>query len=165
MPLDKTPGTTTLQGHTKAKYITDDQIEQFIEGLHEGKTPQEAALDAGSSLTQFRWRYEKEPALEERVKQAVADGRITFMERLRAMLHWHLFVDKNPKLLRDALMVYDPDFQVLRTQRFEHTHTATLEIEQKLAQYSTEELKAILRLEEAKDQHPVLEIPPKSQAA
>lgn len=164
--MGKEPSTTTLQGHTKAKYLTDDQIDLFVEGLAEGKSPQEAALEAGSSHSQFRMRYQREPELNARVQQAVEDGLPAYRDRLRATRDWHIFEDKNYKAWRDTAMVVLPEYEVLRTTRFEHSHSGTIELEAKLQQYSKEELKAILALEEARaEEHPVLELPQKSQAA
>jgi hypothetical protein len=163
---DTTPSTTTPQGFTKAKYLTDQQIDTYIEALREGKSLAEAADLGGSSQSQFRTRCTREPELKQRVEQAMEEGLPAYRDRLRSVRDWHIFEDKNYKAWRDTAMVVLPEYEVLRTTRFEHSHSGTIELEAKLAQYSTEELRAILALEEARaEEHPVLELPQKSQAA
>lgn len=168
--MDEEPSKTTLQGHTRAKYLTDEQIECFLDCLLDGKTAQEAAEEAGSSLTQFRMRYEREPELEARVKQAVQEGTPNFRDRLRQVGHWHVFHDRNYKAWRDWAMVHLPEFEVLRTQKFEHTVSGSVQLEaaarEAFAGLSNEELEARIKyLESQKEEHPVIEIPAKTQAA
>ena len=160
------PLTTTPQGFTKAAYLTAEQIEAYIDALREGKSPAEAADLGGSSQSQFRMRYNREPELKQRVDAAMEEGLPAYRDRLRSVRDWHIFEDKNYKAWRDTAMVVLPEYEVLRTTRFEHSHSGTIELEAKLASYTTEELRAILALEEAKaEEHPVLELPQKSQAA
>lgn len=163
------PSTTTPQGFTKAKYLTAEQIEAYVEALREGKSPAEAAEFAGSSQSQFRMRYNREPELKQRVEQALEEGLPAYRDRLRSVRDWHIFEDKNYKAWRDTAMVVLPEYEVLRTTRFEHSHSGTIELEAKLASYTKEELQAIIAAEERRAELegslPVLELPQKSQAA
>ena len=95
------------------------------------------------------------------------NGNPLLLARVRSIFHWHVFEKKNYAALKDFLMVYDPDWDKLRTQRFEVDHSVSGEIEHKLSQYTKEELETIrrLELERMKDEHPVLELPAKSEAA
>ena len=161
------PSRETAQGFTKAKYLTEEQIEGIIEALAEGVPKQQAALKNETSWTQFKFRYERDPELKAQVEEAIEVGKPAFQEMLRQTGYWHVFVDKNYKAWKDWAMIHLPEFEALRTQRFEHAHSGVVEIEAKLAQYTTEELEAILAAERAKmlDEHPVIELPQKTQAA
>lgn len=150
-------------------YLSDGQIEGILEALREGKPKQQAALENGTSWTQFKSRFKREPKLEALVDEAVSEGRPAFQEMLRSELFHQAFVAKNYRAVRDLAMVHLPEWDVLRTQRFEHTVTGTVALQQAaqeaFAGMSNEEIEARIRfLEEARDQHPVLELPAKSAA-
>jgi uncharacterized protein YejL (UPF0352 family) len=161
------PSQVTAQGFTKSKYLSDEQITGILDELVNGIPKQEAAQRNGTSWTQFKFRFEREPELAAQVEEAVAIGRPAFQELLRREHWWHAFERKDYKALRDLMMINLPDWEIMRTSRFEHTHSGTVEIEAKLAQYTDDQLRAILAAEKAKalDEHPVIELPEKSQAA
>lgn len=138
---------TTIQGYTKAAALTDDQIDYIVTQIAEGADPVQACLDAGTSHGQFRKRCERDQAVGERASEARLAGNPELLAKARSVFHWHVFEKKDYKALRDFLLVHDPDWDKLRTQRFEVDHQVTGEIEHKLAQYTKEELETIRRLE------------------
>jgi hypothetical protein len=158
---------TTLQGYTKANSLTAEQIDQIITAISEGHDPVQACLDAGTSHGQFKKRCERDQAVGERAMQARLDGNPELLAKARSLFHWHVFEKRDYKALKDWLLVYDPDWDKLRTQRFEVNHEVTGEIQHTLAQYSKEELETIrqLELQKLNGERPVLEIEAKSQAA
>jgi len=158
---------TTLQGYTKANALTAEQLDYIIGQITDGADPVQACLDAGTSHGQFRKRCERDDEIGQRAAQARVDGNPELLAKARSMFHYHVFERKDYKALKDFLMVYDPDWDKLRTQRFEVDHSVSGEIEHKLSQYTKEELETIrrLELERMKDEHPVLELPAKSEAA
>ena len=151
---------TTIQGYTKAAALTADQIDYIVSQIADGHDPVQACLDAGTSHGQFRKRCERDETVGERASEARLAGNPELLAKARSMFHWHVFEKKNYKALRDFLLVHDPDWDKLRTQRFEVDHQVTGEIEHKLAQYTKEELETIRRLElerAQQDQHPLIE--------
>lgn len=158
---------TTLQGFTKAAALSGDQIDQILGAISEGQDPVQACLDAGTSHGQFKKRCERDDQVGERATHARLEGNPELLMKARSMFHWHVFEKRSYPALKDWLMVYDPDWDKMRTQRFEVDHTVVGEIEHKLSQYTKEELETIrrLELERIHDEHPVLEIPQKSEAA
>lgn len=155
---ERQPQTTTLQGYTRAKYLTDDQLGQILDAMASGTDAVTACLEAGTSHTQFRKRYKSDPDLEGRVIAARAEGDSEFNEIIRHELRWHALVKKDYKALRDLAMIHLPEWDIMRTQRFEHAHTGTVDIEHRLAEYTKEELETIRRLElEKVGELPVIE--------
>jgi hypothetical protein len=149
----------TLQGFTKAAALTDEQIDLIVSQIAEGHDPVQACLEAGTSHGQFRKRCERDDEVGQRANEARLNGNPELLAKARSMFHWHVFEKKNYKALRDFLLVHDPDWEKLRTQRFEVDHQVSGEIEHKLAQYTKEELETIrrLELERVQDEHPVIE--------
>ncbi len=149
---------TTLQGFTKAAALTDQQITFILDAISEGADPVQACLDAGTSHGQFRKRCERDPAVGERAMEARLDGNPELLAKARSMFHYHVFERKDYKALRDFLLVYDPEWDKLRTQRFEHDHQVTGEIQHRLAEYTKEELELIRQKElERVGELPVIE--------
>ncbi len=149
---------TTALGFTKATHLTDDQIDQILSAISEGQDPVQACLDAGTSHGQFRKRCDRDTAVGERAMEARIDGNPELLAKARSMFHYHVFERKDYKALRDFLLVHDPDWEKLRTQRFEVDHQVTGEIDHRLSQYTKEELETIRRLElEKADELPVIE--------
>jgi hypothetical protein len=150
---------TTIQGFTKAAALSDDQIDLILAAISEGHDPVQACIEAGTSHGQFRKRCERDDTVGQRATEARLNGNPELLAKARSMFHWHVFEKKDYKALRDFLLVHDPDWDKLRTQRFEVDHQVTGEIEHKLAQYTKEELETIrrLELERVKDEHPVIE--------
>jgi hypothetical protein len=149
---------TTLQGFTKAAALTDQQITFILDAISEGQDPVQACLDAGTSHGQFRKRCERDPQVGERATEARLDGNPELMAKARSMFHYHVFERKDYKALRDWLLVYDPDWDKMRTSRFEIDHSGTVEVDHQLSQYTKEELETIRRLElEKANDLPVIE--------
>jgi len=150
---------TTIQGFTKAAALTGDQIDFILTAISEGHDPVQACIEAGTSHGQFRKRCERDDTVGQRATEARLNGNPELLAKARSMFHWHVFEKKDYKALRDFLLVHDPDWDKLRTQRFEVDHQVTGEIEHKLAQYTKEELETIrrLELERVQDELPVIE--------
>ena len=100
-----------------------------------------------------------------RAAEARLNGNPELLARARSIFHWHVFEKKNYQALKDFLMVYDPDWDKLRTQRFQVDHNVSGEIEHKLAQYTKEELETIRRLELERVQSELPVIEQRSSAA
>lgn len=148
----------TIQGYTKAAALTAEQIDYIIGQIADGHDPVQACLDAGTSHGQFRKRCERDHEVGQRATNARLEGNPELLAKARSMFHWHVFEKRNYKALRDFLLVYDPEWDKLRTQRFEVDHNVSGEIEHKLAQYTKEELETIRRLElEKLEEHPLIE--------
>ena len=159
----------TASGFTKSKYLSDEQIEGILDELSNGIPKAEAARRHETSWTQFKFRFEREPELEAQVEQAISVGQPAFQEMLRATGYWHVFVDKNYRAWRDWAMVHLPEFESLRTQRFEHSVTGTVQLQEATREafkdLTSEEIKERIKLlEAAKDEHPVIDLPAKSAA-
>jgi hypothetical protein len=150
---------TTLQGFTKASALTDEQIDFIIGAIAEGDDPVKACAEAGTSHGQFRKRCERDDDVGQRAAEARVRGNPELLQKARSLWLEHIFEKKNYKALQDYLMVYDPDWQKMRTQRFEIDHQVTGEIEHKLSQYTKEELETIrrLELERVQDELPLIE--------
>ena len=150
---------TTIQGFTKAAALTDEQIDLIVTAISEGHDPVQACAEAGTSHGQFRKRCERDETVGRRAAEARVNGNPELLARARSIFHWHVFEKKNYAALKDFLMVYDPDWDKLRTQRFQVDHNVSGEIEHKLAQYTKEELETIrrLELERVQDELPVIE--------
>ncbi len=115
------PRTTTLSGHVKANYLTDEMLQQFLEfvadGVHITKAAEE--LEPKTSLTQINRRAAKDPLFAEAYAVAKEQGYPAFKERLRAEAIRQAFAG-DYKALRDQLLVHDEDFRkVLLAQKHE----------------------------------------------
>jgi hypothetical protein len=113
-PSDKTP-----QGFTKGSHLSDDQIDQIIDGVREGKPVHVAAREAGTSASQFRQRVNREEHLRVRVEEALTEGREAYNDLLRDVAWHHVFVERDYKAARDQMLIHLPEWEMMRTQRFE----------------------------------------------
>jgi hypothetical protein len=173
---DCEPRKTTARGFTKAVYLTYDQIEAVLDELRAGVPIEEACRTAGTSCSQFNRRIDREPELRSQVEEAFAAGMPAKQEWLRYMIHKQIKAG-NWKALQAEAMIHLPEYEVLRTQRFEHTVThqdaqAQLIIDKLMAieGLTPAERRALLDREIQQleallpEQHPVLELPAKSAA-
>jgi hypothetical protein len=139
------PNPQTNFGYTKAKYLTDKQIDQILHLVAEGLPLAVAAREGGTSSHQFTMRANREPELKERLDRALEDGNPAFQESLRAKFWWHIFVDNNYKALKDAILMHTPEGDKLRTNRFEigNTDGEALKVQYEIAfgHLSTAELR------------------------
>ena len=168
---DRQPRTTTVRGFTKAKYLTDEQIEQILDEIAAGSPIEEACRAAGTSSSQFTRRCNREPELKERLRIAGEEGVPQHQEFLRYMIHQQIRAG-NTKVLLAAASIHLPEYEALRTQRFEHTVTHQDAITAAVLKaldtqgMSLDDLdRKIAELEALPvDQHPVLELPARAVA-
>lgn len=169
-PTDKQPRKTTVRGFTRWMYLTHDQIEAILDEVRAGVPIEEACRTAGTSSSQFSRRCKREPDLAEQVKEAMEEGLPAKQNWLRYMIHQQI-KNGNWKALRDEAMIHLPEYEALRTQRFEHTVThqdaLTTAIVKAVEKMSNAELDSEIAKLEAlpPDEHPVLELPARSTAA
>lgn len=159
------PQTTTPQGYTKADYLTDSQIDWIVDQIASGINPVTACAEAGTSHSQFRRRCRRDPIVNQRAQQAREEGHPELIERVRHERDYHIFVRHDYKAVKDFLMIYDPDWEKLRIQRFEIGNVPgeqfVLAAKAAFGDLTLEEIEARIRLLETreKDQHPVYELP------
>jgi hypothetical protein len=162
------PQTTTPSGYTKADYLTDDQLDQIIEAIANGLDPVQACLDAGTSHSQFRRRCDRDHKVGERAQNARLDGKPELIARARSEFHYHVFERRDYKAVKDFLMVYDPDWEKMRTQRFEVGNipgqALIVAAQQAFGDLTDAQLEAKIRLLEAQkeDEHKLIELPLKA---
>jgi hypothetical protein len=70
------PNKKTAKGFTKAKYISDEELESIFSTVAEGKPIGVACRKAGTSTTQFLWRVRREPELTKRLDEAKKQGNL-----------------------------------------------------------------------------------------
>lgn len=121
---------TTSRGHTKAVYLSEQQLDEIIEGVRHGLPVEVACREAGTSASQFRTRRQREPELDDRYKTAYAEGYENFQSLIENEVFHQAFVEKNWKAVEKLAMVHLPAWAVLRTQRYEHTGDYTLKLQQ-----------------------------------
>lgn len=115
------PRTTTLSGHLKAKYITEEMLEQFIDDIANGVRMKHAAdrLEPKTSLSQIHKRALRDPSFADAYATAKEQGYPIFRENLRAEAVRLAFAG-DYKALRDQLLIHDPEFrEVLLTSKHE----------------------------------------------
>ncbi len=117
--MAKEPTTVTSQGFTRAHYLTGEQIEQILELVEEGLPIAVACREAGTSSRQFTMRCNREPELAKRRDDAIESGGTVLQDNLRAIGWYHVAEKKDYKAWRDWAMVLLPEFEGMRTRRFE----------------------------------------------
>jgi hypothetical protein len=152
---------TTLQGYTKAVYLTGQQLDDIIEAVRTGLPVEMACREAGTSASQFRIRRTREPELEERFKTAYAEGYENFQHLIENEVFNQAFVEKNWKAVEKLAMVHLPAWAVLRTQRYEHTGDYTLKLQrewdEQFGDMSLAEIQARIKFLEGQKELPVIE--------
>jgi hypothetical protein len=69
LPPAKQPSQVTARGHTKAVYLTQEQLRQIIESMRTGMAYNRACYQAGTSHRQFTQRIRREPDLQAEVTE------------------------------------------------------------------------------------------------
>jgi hypothetical protein len=115
------PRTTTLSGHLKAKYITEEMLELFLELIGNGIPMKAAAeqLEPKTSLSQIHKRALRDPSFTEQYAKAKEQGYPIFKENLRAEAVRQA-MNGDYRALRDQLLVHDEQFrEILLAQKHE----------------------------------------------
>jgi len=115
------PNVVTARGYTKARYITPEQIEQFLELVTGGEAPDLAAKEIGTSLRQLETRMGQDPEFSANYKEALKVGYPMFQEALRGEYVRQALKNGNQQALRDLAMVHLEEFDKLRTSKHEIT--------------------------------------------
>lgn len=114
------PEKVTLQGYTKAKYLTAEQMEGYLERVRDGIPIQMAALEVGTSRSQIKARANRDPVFRQAIEDATTEGKPLYVERLNTIAY-KLAENGNYNAARDLLIIHDPAWSVLRTSRHEIT--------------------------------------------
>lgn len=126
------PRKETAQGFTKAAYITQEQFDAICEDIEEGVPETDACRNHGTSHTQMRRRCKRDSEWEKRRIDAMAEGRPAYIAGLFAHatgLALGQRSDGNAKLLEKLLIVYHPDFDKLRSSKYEVSSGGPFQIE------------------------------------
>lgn len=167
------PNPLTANGFTEAKYLTSEQIDQILQGIESGLPDDIACNQAGTSGTQFKRRRKNDPELTARYEEAKGEQAPAHQEALRSEWWYQIFVEHNWKALHAAIITRLPEGASLRTSRLE---VGNVPGEKLLVQHEaafaeafknlpTQELERRVKLLEASDQHPVIELNPGNSAA
>lgn len=142
----------TAGGFTKAAYLTEEEIEGILERVTEGCPMTLACREFGTSTTQFHRRCRREPELEQRRLQALAEGREQYQELLRNEAFHQAFVEKNYKALRDQMLMHLPEAQTLGIAKHLHAKLDPEELRamaaRQLGELNDEELAQVIALME-----------------
>lgn len=111
-PMSGKPRTTTLQGHVKSEYITDEMIDQFIDYVEAGVPSHDAALllEPKTTITQINRRAKKDEEFAARFGEARLVGYPAFQEGLRATI-MRMADSGDYKAARDLAIIHLPEFR------------------------------------------------------
>lgn len=112
------PRQTTDAGHTRAHFITDDDLDSFLERVEEGIPRDMAAREIGTSLLQIQRRAGHDPDFAARFKQALDAGYPAYQDWLRAQAV-EFIKSGNYNALRDQVLIHLPEADKLRTSKHE----------------------------------------------
>lgn len=113
-----TPRTTTEQGFTRADYISEDDLEEFLERVREGIPRDAAAREIGTSLGQIHKLASRSLEFAKELYEAYEVGLPNFKDKLRSKAY-ELAMDGNYSALRDLAIVHLEEYAVLQTKRHE----------------------------------------------
>lgn len=114
------PRTTTLSGHLKAKYITDEMLDHFIEQISEGVPMKKAAdsLEPKTSLGQLNKRALQDKTFADRYAEAKTQGYPVFQEKVRGYIV-AMAEEGDYRAAKDLALIHLPEFKQLMTTRHE----------------------------------------------
>jgi hypothetical protein len=146
-----------------AAKLTQEMKDQFLALIYEGKRPEDAAREIGSTATQFkRLRnprghcFDEGFAMAYRIAVNSPEHREGFLEDLRAAI-WDEAKRGNARLLEKLAFIYDPDWEPLRSTNFNMNVQLVARV---LPYLSNEELqKAIEAAEQARELTDVKALP------
>lgn len=106
------PRVTTLSGHIKAEYLTDEMLEQFCEYVEAGVPSHDAArlLEPETTITQINRRANKDEEFATRYGEARKVGYPSFQEGLRATIQ-RMADNGDYKAARDLAIIHLPEFR------------------------------------------------------
>ena len=111
-PESGKPRTTTLSGHIKANYISEEMLEQFCEYLETGVPSVDAAqlLEPKTTITQINRRAAKDETFAEMYAQAKKNGYPAFQEGLRSTIQ-RMAEQGDYRAARDLAIIHLPEFR------------------------------------------------------
>jgi len=112
------PKRETAQGYTKAKYLTEETIENIISDVEEGKPSFLACQHNGTSSTQFGRRMRQDVELMRRFHKAAEEGKEAQRENLWGAL-WKAVEEGNYKAVRDMAIVLLPEWKIHLSHKLE----------------------------------------------
>lgn len=114
------PVTTNGNGFTKALFLSDDQLEQFLERVRDGQQAAGAArdIDPPTSITQINRRASKDRDFSEAYRIAKEEGYVAFKENLRDEAVRQAFAG-DYRALRDQMLMHLDEAKALMTSRHE----------------------------------------------
>jgi hypothetical protein len=114
------PKTTTLSGHLKAAYLTEEMLEEFLDHVAQGVPLMDAVkqLEPSTTLTQIHRRASRDKDFADAYAKAKEIGYPIFQEKLRSEAIRQAF-NGDYRALRDQLMIHVPEFKQLVTSRHE----------------------------------------------
>jgi hypothetical protein len=117
---DFTPPSTKPNGVTKAAYLTEDQLTQFLEKIREGIPMETAAreIEPPTTITQVHRYANKDLAFSDQFRLAREEGYPAFKERLRSEAVRQAFAG-DYRALRDQMIIHLEEARVLTTSRHE----------------------------------------------
>lgn len=112
----------TACGYTKSLYLSNDQLEQFLEFVRDGVMASAAAkqLDPPTSITQIHRRTKQDPDFAEAFREAKDEGYAAYKEDLRAEATRQAFAG-DYRALKDQMMIHLEEARALMTSRHEVT--------------------------------------------
>lgn len=112
--------TTNVAGHTKAHYLTPDQLDVFIEAVERGTPPSEAAklVNPPTSLNQITRRSNQDIEFAERYAEAQKTGYPNFQEWLRATIY-SMAGSGNYSAAKDLALIHLPEWAKLAKTQVE----------------------------------------------
>lgn len=99
--------------------LTAEQRETYLEALREGETPAAAAELIGFTGTKLRGLRRRDDAWAAQVREALADGRDEYVEKLSAAARARALDDerRSDRLLEVELATHVPGYEHLRRDR------------------------------------------------
>lgn len=115
-----TSSTTTTSGFTKANYLTNDQLEQFLDLVRDGVQAATAAkqIDPQTSITQIHRRVNRDSDFADAFREAKEEGYSTYKEDLRAEATRQAFAG-DYRALKDQMLMHLDEARALMTSKHE----------------------------------------------
>jgi hypothetical protein len=106
------PRMMTLQGHIRAKYLTDEMLEHFCDYVEAGVPSHDAALllEPKTTITQINRRAAGDEAFAEQYAEAIKLGYPAFQEGLRATIS-RMAEAGDYRAARDLAIIHLPEFR------------------------------------------------------
>jgi len=119
---DTIGSTMTLSGHTRGIYLTNDQLEQFLELVRDGVMASAAAkqIDPPTSVTQINRRANRDQDFADAFRIAKEEGYTAYKEDLRAEATRQAFAG-DYRALKDQMLMHLEEARALMTSKHEIT--------------------------------------------